>query len=281
MTVASTGFHALLRQAQRTNDSLLCVGLDPDISRFPDGLAREPESVVTFNRAIIEATSDLACCYKPNLGFYLRYGAAGIAALKDLRRAVPAHIPVLLDAKVGDLDTTTAAYAHAFFDEWRFDAVTANPFMGRDSLQPLLDYKERGVFILAKTSNPGSGFLQDRRMDGGEERVSTFIARSAVEWNEHGNVGLVVGATYPEALAEIRGIAADLPILVPGVGAQSGELEASVKAGIDGAGAGLLINASRAISYASSGADFQEAARAVALSFETGSTQLAANPRTA
>lgn len=266
MMVASTVFSELLHNAQQTNNSLLCVGLDPDIHQFPEGFTKEPESVLAFNRAIIEATSDLASCYKPNLGFYLRYGKSGIDALADLRQAIPAHIPVLLDAKIGDIDTTTAAYANAYFDEWRFDAVTAHPFMGHDSLQPLLDYADRCVFVLTKTSNPGSGFLQDRVLDSSDQRVSILVARHAVKWNVAGNVGLVVGATYPRDLAEVRAVARDLPILVPGIGPQSGELEASVKAGIDGNGAGLLLNASRAICYASSGSDFQDAARSAAIS---------------
>lgn len=266
MEAISTGFGARLKEAQQRNHSLLCVGLDPDVSRFPEALrARSVENpLITFNRAIIEATSDLASCYKPNLGFYLPYGQAGLEALIDLRAAVPDYIPVLLDAKVGDIDTTTAAYARAYFDDWKFDAVTANPFMGHDSLEPLLRYRDRGVFILAKTSNQGSGLIQDQQLQESSQPVSHFVARVANEWNTAGNVGLVVGATYPEQLGGIRAIAPDLPILVPGVGAQEGELEASVKAGLDANGAGLLINASRAISYASSGSDFQDAARAAA-----------------
>lgn len=263
---ASTPFQELLLNAQQTNNSLLCVGLDPDPDRFPQSFAKDPSSIIAFNRAIIEATSDLAACYKPNLGFYLPYGQAGIDALADLRDSVPAHIPVMLDAKVGDLDTTTTSYARAYFETWRFDAVTAHPFMGHDSLLPLLDYQHKGVFILAKTSNPDSGFIQDRNSGNDSEPISRMVARAAVEWNVNNNVGLVVGATYPDDLKEIRALAPDLPILVPGVGAQAGELEASVDAGLDTNRAGLLINASRAISYASSGSHFQDAARAVAKS---------------
>jgi orotidine-5'-phosphate decarboxylase len=265
--VTVTAFRDLLLKAQKTNNSLLCVGLDPNVALFPDSIRKsgDAHSVTAFNRAIIEATSDIACCYKPNLGFYLPLGQPGIDALIDLRRAVPANIPLLLDAKVGDIDTTTAAYARAYFDAWGFDAVTANPYMGRDSLAPLMEYANHGVFLLAKTSNPGSGFLQDRVVEGTGERVSHVVARTAIEWNSHNNLGLVVGATYPEELRQIRDIAADLPILVPGIGAQSGELEASVAAGVDQHGAGLLINASRAISYASTGSDFQDAARAAAI----------------
>lgn len=264
MGVVQTDFRAMLREAQQVNESFLCVGLDPDPDRFPARFAKEPESLIPFNRAIIEATSDLACCYKPNLGFYLPFGHAGIDALLDLRQSIPAHIPVLLDAKVGDLDSTSAAYARAYFDEWKFDAITVNPFMGPDSLAPLLSYAGRGVFVLAKTSNAGSGFLQDEELANSGERVSHLIARSVRDWDVPADLGLVVGATYPAELAEIRAIVPALPILIPGVGAQSGELEASVKAGLDGEGGGVLVNASRAINYASSGDDFQDAAREVA-----------------
>lgn len=266
MDATHTGFTQLLVEAQQRNNSLLCVGLDPDLSRFPStfGNHPNPESIIAFNRAIIEATSDLACCYKPNLGFYLHHGYHGIDALIDLRKSVPAHIPVLLDAKVGDINTTTAAYAQAYFDAWKFDGVTVNPFMGKDSIDPLLAYPEKGIYLLAKTSNPGSGFLQDQEIAASGERISHVVARHGVAWNADGNVGLVVGATWPGELRSIREIASDLPILVPGVGAQEGELEESVTVGTDSRGAGLLINASRAISYASAGDDFQDAARAVA-----------------
>lgn len=267
MGAAVATFRDMLLDAQKTNDSLLCAGLDPNRDLFPESIRStgDPHDVIAFNRAIIEATSDIVCCYKPNLGFYLPLGRAGIDALIDLRHSTPAHIPLLLDAKVGDIDTTTAAYARAYFDEWGFDAVTAHPFMGKDSLAPLMDYTSRGVFLLAKTSNPGSGFLQDRLLGDDRELVSHAVARSAVDWNTHGNLGLVVGATYPNELREIRQRAPGLPILVPGVGPQSGELEASVAAGLDEHRAGLLVNASRAISNASSAADFQDAARAAAI----------------
>ncbi len=268
MQSTSTGFTQLLVEAQQRNNSLLCVGLDPDLSRFPASFGRQAgsESIIAFNRAIIEATSDLACCYKPNLGFYLHHGYHGIDALIDLRKSVPSHIPVLLDAKVGDINTTTAAYAQAYFDAWNFDGVTVNPFMGKDSIDPLLAYPEKGIYLLAKTSNPGSGFLQDQEITASSERISHMVARNGVAWNVDGNVGLVVGATWPGELRSIREVAPNLPILVPGVGAQEGELEESVTVGTDSRGAGLLINASRAISYASAGDDFQDAARTVAVS---------------
>jgi orotidine-5'-phosphate decarboxylase len=257
-------FREALRQAQKRNNSLLCVGLDPDPARFPEIVGREPESIVAFNRAIIDATADLACCYKPNLGFYLPFGRIGVDALAQLRRDVPADIPILLDAKFGDIDTTSVGYARAAFETWGFDALTVNPYLGHDSLLPFLRYADRGIFVLAKTSNSGSGLLQDRALaadDSASETVSLTVARHAVEWNTAGNVGLVVGATYPMQLAQIRATAPELPILVPGVGAQAGDLEAAVRAGLDADRAGILINASRAIAYASDGADFQDAAR--------------------
>jgi orotidine-5'-phosphate decarboxylase len=266
-TTKAGTFSEALRAAQHASGSLLCVGLDPDISRLPAAFQPEPGSIVAFNRAIIEATADLACCYKPNMGFYLPFGAQGVEALAQIRRDVPSHIPVLLDAKMGDIDVTSRGYARAVFETWEFDAVTVNPYLGYDALEPFINYRDRGIFVLAKTSNPGSGLLQDRVLVGDEARtVSQTIARHARDWNTHGNIGLVVGATYPQQLAEIRSIAPDLPILVPGVGAQHGDLEAAVRAGLDENGSGILVNASRAISYASSDADFQDAARAAAMS---------------
>jgi orotidine-5'-phosphate decarboxylase len=263
MTIAtSTPFIERLRNAQQENRTLLCVGLDPNLDRFPDGFDRSPESIIPFHRAIIEATADLVCCYKPNLGFYLPFGVSGIEALAQLRSDIPRHIPILLDAKFGDMDITSVGYARAAFDTWGFDAVTVNPFLGHDALMPFLGYKNRGIFVLAKTSNPGSGLLQDRLLDGEQpEPVSMAVTRQAVQWNTAGNVGLVAGATYPQQLADIRAAAPELPILVPGVGAQQGDLEAAVRAGIDQDGAGIIVSSSRAVTYASSGRDFASAAR--------------------
>lgn len=250
------------RQSWTRSGSMLCVGLDPQPDRFPQSIGSSGSAIRSFNREIIQATSDLACAYKPNLGFYLPFGHDGLDALLAIREDVPDHIPVLLDAKVGDIDTTTDAYARAYFAEWGFDGVTAQPFLGEDSLAPLIEFQDRGVFILTKTSNPGSGFLQDRQIDG--TPVSSHVAGAAVAWNRGGNIGLVVGATYPDQMRSIRRVAGDLPILVPGVGAQAGDLEGAVGAGLDSNGYGLLVNASRAISYASSGSDFADAARSVA-----------------
>ncbi|MCO5177496.1 MAG: orotidine-5'-phosphate decarboxylase [Thermomicrobiales bacterium] len=266
MAVETLTFAQRLRAAQDQNQSLLCVGLDPDINRFPESVARTPQAVADFNRAIIEATADLACCYKPNMGFYLQYGIPGVEALARLRDDIPAHIPVLLDAKLGDISVTSTGYARAVFETWRYDAVTVNPFLGRDSLEPFMAYPDKAIFVLAKTSNPGSGMLQDRVLqdDIGTETVTLAVVREARTWNTDGNIGLVAGATWTRQLAEIRQAAPELPILIPGIGAQEGDLDAAVINGLDAEGYGILVNASRAISYASSGSDFQQAARASA-----------------
>ena len=257
-------FNTALLEAQSRANSLVCVGLDPDPQRLPSRFRDSVAKLRDFNRAIIDATVDLVCCYKPNLGFYVALGLPGIEALLALREDTPAGIPLLLDAKVGDMAHTIAAYARGYFDAWGFDAITANPLQGYDAIEPLLRYHERGVFVLCKTSNPGSGLLLDRQLDDAVS-VTDTIARLAVDWNVSGNVGLVVGATYPAQLAAVRAIAPQLPILVPGIGAQGGDLEASVRAGLDANGAGLLLSASRSITHASSGDDFQQAARSAAL----------------
>lgn len=257
-------FTQRLDAAVAAHGSLLCVGLDPDPERIPAHLGTGAAAVVAFNRAIVEATVDLACAYKPNLGFYLAYGPAGIEALAETRRLIPPQVPVILDAKVGDIASTAAAYARGYFDALGFDAVTAHPYLGADSLEPFLGYADRAVFVLAKTSNPGSGDLQDLDVDeaGGAEPLYLRVAERVAGWQRRfGTCGLVVGATYPRQLAEIRARCPELPILVPGVGAQQGDLEATVRAGLDARGAGLLINASRGITYAGSGGDFDVAAR--------------------
>jgi orotidine-5'-phosphate decarboxylase len=183
--------------------------------------------------------------------------------LRSLLSAIPSGIPVLVDGKRGDTPQTMRAYARAIFDELDADAVTVNPYLGRDSLQPFFDYADRGVFVLCKTSNPGAGEIQDLLVDG-TEPLFMHIARRAVTWDTHGTLGLVVGATYPADVAAVRRVAPGVPILLPGVGAQSGELEQSVQAAVDSDGAGAIVNASRSVLYASSGRDWQAAARAEA-----------------
>lgn len=263
-------FRERLRAASERSGSLLCVGLDPDPARLPThlGPADDARTVLAFNRAIIESTTDLVCAYKPNLGFYLAYGPAGVEALIETRRLIPPEIPVILDAKVGDLGNTSVAYARAYFDAWNFDAVTVHPYMGEDSLEPFLSRSDRAVFVLVKTSNPGSGDLQDLPVtdEGTTEPLYLRVAERARRWQgRYGTCGLVVGATYPRQLAEVRERCPDLPILVPGVGAQGGDLTTTVQAGLDSAGGGLLINAARGVIYAGTGPDFAQAARRAAI----------------
>jgi orotidine-5'-phosphate decarboxylase len=262
------------REAAERNDSLLCVGLDPDVARFPAALrarfADDPAgAIVAFNRAIVEATADLVCAYKPNLGFYTAFGPAGLAALAETRRLIPPGIPALLDAKVNDIGHTAAAYATGYFDAFGFDAVTANPYLGEDTLRPFLERRDRGVFVLCRTSNPGSGDLQGLAVAGEGGAAGPLyetVARRIAAWGaRYGGCGAVVGATYPRELAAVRAILPDAPILVPGIGAQGGALAETVRAGLDADGFGIVVNASRAVTYASAGDDFADAARRAAL----------------
>jgi orotidine-5'-phosphate decarboxylase len=270
----SKAFGDRLIEAASANSSLLCVGLDPVRSRFPNPLDAEPDvtrAIVSFNTGVIAATSDLVCAYKPNLGFYLAYGAAGIAALEETRRLIPAHIPAILDAKVGDIGSTAEAYATGYFDTWDFDAVTVNPYLGEDSMAPFLSRGDRGVIVICKTSNPGSSDLQNVWSDANDGRqplyltVADRVASWAGRWP--GTIGLVVGATYPAELAEVRRRCPDAPILLPGIGAQAGDLEASMHAGLDSRGLGLIVSSSRSVIYAGEdhGDDWTAAVRATAL----------------
>ncbi len=266
-TGAMTTFRERLGGAVAVNRSLLCVGLDPELSKLPHVVRSLPveEALRTFLHGIIAATADLVCCYKPNLAFYLAHGAAGWNVLLGLRETIPAHIPLLLDAKFGDIGSTTEMYARAAFDVVHADAVTVSPYVGGDALAPFFARDDRAAFVLCKTSNPGSGDLQDVPLTSGES-VSLRIAACIRAWGAaRGNVGAVVGATYPAEIAAIRAIIPDAPILVPGIGAQGGNLEGSVRSGIDRHGAGILVSASRSVLYASSGADFADAACAESL----------------
>lgn len=258
-----------LTAAMTAANSLLCVGLDPDLSRFPTHLQHDPRAIVQFNAAIIEATADLVCAYKPNLGFYVASGLTGIEALIETRKLIPRHLPVILDCKVGDIGNTARAYAKGYFDEWDFDLVTANPYLGEESLEPFFSHGERGILLLAKTSNRSSGDFQDVvvRNDEDGEPLYLHVARRAAGWAKTypATIGLVVGATYPAQLREVRQVCPDLPLLLPGVGAQAGDLEASVRAGIDSAGRGLIVSSSRSIIYAGDGPDFAQQARAAAI----------------
>jgi orotidine-5'-phosphate decarboxylase len=250
-------------------DSLLCVGLDPDIARLPNmakmaRVANDDEPLFAFCRAIVDATVDLACAFKPQFAYFASERAEDqLERLIGYIRGAYPNVPVILDAKRGDMGSTATHYAREVFERYRADAVTLSPFLGFDSIEPYLRYPDRGLFLLCRTSNPGGADLQ--MLDVGGERLYERIARLATtRWNESRQIGLVVGATYPDELARVRQIVGDMPLLVPGVGAQGGDIAAAVQAGRTGAGNGLLISSSRAILYASGGDDFADAAREAA-----------------
>jgi orotidine-5'-phosphate decarboxylase len=242
-----------LLNASRKNESWLCIGLDPDAERMPE------VDVLQFNKAIVEATSDLVCAYKPNLAFYEALGTQGLVTLEKTIKHIPGHIPVIGDAKRGDIGNTAKAYAKALFSVLGFDAATVNPYLGHDSIEPFISYRDKGVFILCRTSNKGAADFQDRRIDG--RPLYEVVAQKAKEWNIHGNVGLVVGATYPEQLKKVRSICPEMPLLIPGIGAQGGDLASAVRYGVDAQGEKATINVSRQILYASREKDFAQAAR--------------------
>jgi orotidine-5'-phosphate decarboxylase len=250
-------FGKLLTDASTRNRSLLCVGLDPDPAKLP------VKDVFEFNKAIIDATSDLVCAYKPNLAFYEAMGIKGLQILKKTVDYIPKDIPVIGDAKRGDIGNTAAAYASALFDFYKFDAVTLNPYLGYDSIGPFLNYDGKGVFILCRTSNKSASDFQDLQDNYGMKFYQS-VALRANDWNSSGSIGLVVGATYPEELKQIRKICPDMPILIPGIGAQGGDLELSVKYGVDKNSAKAIIVAARQVLYASKGPDYAGAARAAA-----------------
>jgi orotidine-5'-phosphate decarboxylase len=257
-----------LRRAWQMRNSLLCIGLDPDVRKMPDVLRRAPEPLFAFNRAIIDATADRVCAYKPQIAYYAARGAEAELerTLAYLRDRHP-DVPVILDAKRGDIGATAEQYAAEAFDRYGADAVTVNPYLGGDALAPFLDRADRGVFILCRTSNPGGRDIQDCVVDG-RPLYHMVAERTVRDWNRNGNAGLVMGATFPDALAAVRRIAGTLPVLVPGVGAQGGDAGAAVAAGKTPDGTGLLINVSRGVLYASSGPDFAEAARAAAIALQ-------------
>ena len=254
-----TKFVEKLDAAMQKNRSLLCVGLDPVLDRLPSSFDRScVDSISRFIKEIIQATSDLVCAYKPNLAFFEAHGSQGLRVLDEILESIPENIPVIGDGKRGDIGNSSARYAEAFFETMGFDALTVNPYMGRDSLEPFLEYEDKAAFILCLTSNPGSADFQ--RHHG----LYLEVARLAGEWNSRGNIGLVVGAQHSEELERIRQIVGDMPILVPGVGAQGGDLEAVMASGLGGEALRLIVNTSRKVLYASSGADFAERAREAA-----------------
>ena len=259
----------LQKIAHRWKDGFfLCVGLDGSYDKLPQSFQSQlvEDALFEFNRAIIEATAEYAACFKPNIAFYEQSGPPGLIALKRTCDWLHDHypdLPVLIDAKRGDLASTNESYAVALFDYYRADAVTVQPYLGIGALAPFVERADRGVFVLCRTSNPDSAELQSLPVGTNGEPLYLHVARAAAGpvWNRHRNLGLVAGATHPVELGQIRRAAPDLPLLIPGVGAQGGELLAVLENGLDERGAGILVNASRAIIYASAGDDFAQAAR--------------------
>jgi len=250
-----------LQAVSRQQNSLLCVGLDPEQERLPSRLQSMPvaKAVTYFCQAIIEATSPYVCAFKPNLAFFEVLGPEGMYVFQNILRAVPEHIPIIVDAKRGDLGNTARNYAAAILDVYGCDAVTVNPYLGYDSVAPFLAYEEKAVFFVCRTSNPSACDFQDLLVceEKGQKRLLyEEIAQRVQLWNRIGNCGLVVGATYPQELNNIRSICPEMPILIPGVGAQGGNLQASVIAGVDASGERAIISVSRAILYAGDGDDY-------------------------
>ena len=250
-----------LRSRWREADSLVCVGLDPDPARFPETLLDEPDALFVFCRDIVDATAEFACAFKPQIAYFAAHNGGEQALQRLIAHVAAAHpdVPVVLDAKRGDIGSTAEQYAAEAFDRFGADAVTLNPYMGRDSADPFLRRGDRGCIFLCHTSNPGARDFQE--LDVGGEPLYQRIARAiAADWNGAGNCGLVLGATFPEELGVIRGIVGDMPLLIPGIGAQGGDVEAVVRHGATTDGTGLMINSSRGILYASSGPDYAAAA---------------------
>jgi orotidine-5'-phosphate decarboxylase len=258
------GFIARLYAAARRNDSLVCVGLDPELEKIPESLRSTPAPIFEFNRRIIDATAPFACCFKPQFAHYAALGVEDqlLATIGYIHEQHPG-LPVILDSKRGDIGSTAARYAQESFERYGADAVTVNPYLGFDSIEPYLKWPGRGVIVLCRTSNPGARDFQD--LESGGRRLYRHVAeRVARDWNGGGQCLLVIGATYPEELAEIRAAVGTMPFLVPGVGAQGGDVAAAVRAARTADGLGLVVNSSRGIIYAGSGVDFAAAAGAAA-----------------
>lgn len=256
-----------LSTAWTTNQSLLCVGLDPDPARFPAHLQGQPDAIYRFCKDIIDATADLACAFKPQIAYFAALGAEDqLERICAYLRSNYAHIPLILDAKRGDIGATARQYAREAFDRYGADAVTVNPYMGFDSVEPYMEWTDRGAIVLCRTSNPGGSDLQFLQVEG--QPLYQHVARLVADkWNQNGQCALVVGATFPEELAQVRALVGDMPLLVPGIGAQGGDIAATVRSGQTTAGSGMMINSSRAILYATleAGEDAAAAARRVAV----------------
>jgi orotidine-5'-phosphate decarboxylase len=258
-------FMQSLQQAWARSNSLVCVGLDPEPAKFPVHLRNQPDAVFHFCRAIVDATADVVCAFKPQIAHFAALGAED--ALQELIAHIHAQhpgLPVILDAKRGDIGSTAQHYVSEAFDRFAADAVTLNPYMGRDSIQPFLERADKGVILLCRTSNPGGADFQALDCSGAPLylRVAETIAS---QWNQNGNCALVTGATWPDEIRQVRALVGEMPLLVPGIGAQGGDVEAVMAAGRTADGNGLMINSSRAIIYAGNGEDFAAAARSAAI----------------
>ena len=269
MNSRSNTFNQQLQSAWASQGSMLCVGFDPDPKRLPPSLQGKPEGIFEFCREIADATADLVCSFKPQFAYFAsqRAEAQLEKLVKHLKDKYP-HIPVILDSKRGDIGSTADHYALEAFERYGADAVTVNPYMGFDTIEPYLKHAGKGVIVLCRTSNPGGSDLQFLNVNSGEPLYLHVAKLASQNWNSSGQISLVVGATFPEEIAKVRTIVGDMPLLIPGIGAQGGDIDATVKAGcIAGApGTGMIINSSRAILYASAGNDFAQAARNVAQS---------------
>ena len=268
----SRDFNELL-EANWKRGKFLCVGLDPDIGKMPESARKGStrETLVAFNKAIIDATKDIVCAYKPNAAFYEMYGEDGWVALEESIAYARGQAPdalVIYDAKRGDMGNTNLGYVTAAFDRLGADAITTHPYMGGESLKEFLNRADKGVFVMCRNSNPGAGEFQDLEIDG--EPLYIRLAKAFAEkWNTNGNCGLVVGATYPDEIEEIREAVPNMPFLIPGTGAQGGDLARSVAYGKDSRGAGFIISTSRAIIYASKGPDYKDAIGVKAREFDS------------
>ena len=261
-------FMTALRAAWQQRDSLLCVGLDPDPAKFPAHLQGRPDAILAFCTQIVDATADLVCCFKPQIAYFAAHRAEDqLEALIEHIHAAHPDPPVILDAKRGDIGSTAEQSAIEAFERFKADAITVNPYMGRDSVDPYLAWPDKGVILLCRTSNPGGSDLQFLEVDTPHGRMKLYehVARTvADDWNASGNCALVVGATFPAEIARVRALVGDMPLLVPGIGAQGGDIAATLAAGRTANGSGLMINSSRAVLYAAKGEDFAQAARRVA-----------------
>ena len=266
-------FTEQLAHAWSTQDSMLCVGLDPDPKQFPASIKGKGGAILAFCREIVDATADLVCAFKPQIAYFAAHGAEDqLAQLIDHIHRQHPQVPVILDSKRGDIGSTAQQYAIEAFDRYQADAVTVNPYMGFDSVEPYLKYANKGVIVLCRTSNPGRSdlqFLEVNEKDRTEkELLYQRVARlTSSQWNKTGQLGLVVGATFPEEIAKVRAIVGEMPLLIPGIGAQGGDIPATVQAGKvpNAPGTGMIINSSRAILYASQDGNFADAARQAAI----------------